>query len=117
MRLPEYDFETCFARWYHLGVSHLYKTRWHDIVGLMDAENYHSANDYDHYLRFAMHGAVFKHVPRILYSVRHHGDDRKTGQHTSERYANLIAESKSCAYRARQWLAQTKAFENPDIPK
>ena len=63
MRLPDYDFEACFARWYHLGVSKLYRTEWHQKVGLMD-EKYHGANDYDHYLRFAMAGATFRHVPR-----------------------------------------------------
>jgi hypothetical protein len=103
MRLPDYNFETCFATWYHLGVSRLYKTEWHDKVGLMDG-TYRCANDYDHYLRFAMAGATFYHLPKILYSVRYHGRDRKTGQHTPLRYANLIEESKICARRARAWL-------------
>lgn len=106
MRLPDYSFEACFARWYHIGVSHLYRTEWHHKVGLMD-EAYQSANDYDHYLRFAMAGAKFYHVPKVLYSVRYHGDGRKTGQHTKDRYANLIEESKSCARRAREWLVNT----------
>lgn len=104
MRLPDYDFKTCLANWYHLGVSHLYKTELHNTVGLMDEENYKSANDYDHYLRFAMAGAKFYHLPKVLYSIRYHGDDRKTGQHTSENYNNLIEESKLCAHRARQWM-------------
>lgn len=103
MRLPDFEFEACFARWYHLGVSKLYRTEWHDRVGLMD-EAYQGANDYDHYLRFAMAGATFRHVPRVLYSIRYHGDDRKTGQHTNERYQRLIEESKICAQRAREWL-------------
>jgi len=107
MRLPDYSFEVCFARWYHLGVSHLYKTEWHEKVGLMD-EGYQGANDYDHYLRFAMAGCGFYHVPKILYSVRHHGDNRMTGQHTRDRYTNLIEESKRCAQRARDWLAGGK---------
>jgi len=105
MRMPDYSFESCFARWYHLGVSHLYRTEWHWKVGLMD-EAYSSANDYDHYLRFAVAGARFYHLPKVLYSVRYHGDGRKTGQHTDHRYANLIEESKRCARRARKWLAQ-----------
>ena len=105
MRLPDYSFKICFARWYHLGVSHLYRTKWHGIVGLMDEEGYKSANDYDHYLRFAMKGARFYHLSQILYSVRHHGEDRKTGQHASIRYQNLIEESKRCAFRARSWLS------------
>jgi glycosyltransferase involved in cell wall biosynthesis len=103
MRMPDYNFEKCFAKWYHLGVSHLYRTEWHEIVGLMD-ESYLSANDYDHYLRFAMAGAKFYHLPKILYSIRYHGENRKTGQHTDAMYANLLEESKRCAWRARRLL-------------
>jgi len=103
MRLPDYDFEACFARWYHLGVSKLYRTDLHHKVGLMD-EAYQGANDYDHYLRFAMAGATFRHLPRVLYSIRYHGDGRKTGQHTNECYSRLIDESKDCAQRAREWM-------------
>jgi len=105
MMMPDYDFERCFAKWYHIGVSHLYKTEWHEKVGFMD-ERYCSANDYDHYLRFAMAGARFYHLPKVLYSVRYHGDSRRTGQHTDHRYANLIEESKRCARKARAWLAE-----------
>lgn len=104
MRLPDYDPQICLAQWYHLGVCRLYRREWHDKVGLMD-ESYQSANDYDHYLRFAMAGCRFYHLPRILYSIRWHGENRKTGQHTTTRYANLIDESKRCAMRARHWLA------------
>ena len=104
MRLPDYDFKTCFSEWYHLGVSKLYRTTIHETVGFMDEENYRSANDYDMYLRFAMEGVKFYHLPKVLYSIRYHGDNRKTGQHTKENYNNLIEESKKCAWRARQWL-------------
>lgn len=104
MKLPDYDFKSCFAEWYHLGVSKLYKSELHKTVGLMDEENYKSANDYDQYLRFAIAGAKFLHVPEVLYSIRFHGENRKTGQHTSENYKRLISESKSCALRAREWL-------------
>lgn len=113
MRLPDYDFKRCLADWFHLGVSKLYRTELHDRVGLMDEVNYKSANDYDHYLRFAMAGARFYHLNRILYSIRHHGDDRKTGQHTDERYANLIEESRRCAFRARAFLDQGRVSEGP----
>jgi len=105
MKAPDYSFEACLARWYHLGVSHLYRTELHCRVGLMD-ERYQAANDYDHYLRFAMAGARFYHLPKVLYSVRHHGMDRQTGQHTPSRYANLLEESKICARRARGWLEE-----------
>jgi len=103
IRLPDYSFKSCFAEWYHLGVSHLYRSEWHSKVGLMD-ENYQSANDYDHYLRFAMAGAEFHHLPKVLYSIRYHGNDRQTGQHTPVRYEKLLAECKMCAWRARDWL-------------
>jgi len=103
MRMPDYSFEACFADWFHLGVSKLYRTEMHARAGLMD-EAYASANDYDHYLRFAMAGCRFFHLPRILYSIRWHGPERKTGQHVSERYENLLEESRRCAYRARKWM-------------
>ncbi len=108
MRLPDYDFKICFADWYHLGVSHLYKTELHHTVGFMDDENYKSANDYDHYLRFAMAGAKFIHLPKVLYSIRYHGEDRKTGQHTNNNYLNLLEESKLCAIRARRWMSEQR---------
>lgn len=101
--LPDFDFDQCLAHWYHLGVSHLYKSELHKKFGLMNPR-YQSANDYDHYLRFALGGAVFKHIPRVLYSIRHHGENRQTGQHTAERYRRLLEESKECAQRAREWL-------------
>ncbi|BBO73741.1 hypothetical protein DSCW_11580 [Desulfosarcina widdelii] len=105
MRLPDYDFKTCLADWFHLGVSKLYRTGLHKSVGLMD-EAYTAANDYDHYLRFAMAGCRFYHLPKILYSVRWHGPDRKTGQHAPARYEKLLAESRCCAQRARDYLNQ-----------
>ncbi|MCB2214750.1 glycosyltransferase [Desulfofustis glycolicus] len=111
MRMPDYSFEECFAQWFQLGVSKLYKTEWHRKVGLMD-ESYWSANDYDHYLRFAVAGCRFYHLPRILYSVRWHGPDRKIGQHTQSRYAILMEESKKCSNRARQWLMTKNALSN-----
>ncbi|MCK5193192.1 MAG: hypothetical protein KAQ71_05245, partial [Desulfobulbaceae bacterium] len=103
MRPRDYDFKKCFADWFHLGVSKLYRTDMHDKVGLMD-ESYTAANDYDHYLRFAMVGCRFYHLPRILYSIRWHGPERKKGQHTPSRYEVLLEESKMCAWRAREWL-------------
>lgn len=108
MTFGEFDFRTCLAEWYHLGVCRLYRRRLHESVGLMD-EAYTSANDYDHYLRFAMAGARFVHVPRVLYGVRRHGPVRPTGQHTPARYANLLAESCRLAERARQFLRDTAA--------
>lgn len=104
MRMPDYSFDECFARWFHLGVSKLYRTEMHDKIGLMD-EKYASANDYDHYLRFAMAGCRFFHLSRILYSIRWHGPERKIGQHTPTRYSILLEESRRCANRARHWAS------------
>lgn len=103
MRLPDYDFKRCFADWFHLGVSKLYRTVLHEKVGFMD-EAYTGANDYDHYLRFAMDGCRFYHLPKVLYSVRYHGPTRRTGQHTGSRYQVLLDESRKCAQRARNFL-------------
>jgi len=106
MRLPDYDFKKCLADWFHLGVSKLYRTELHDKIGLMD-EAYTAANDYDHYLRFAMAGCQFHHLPRVLYSIRWHGPERKTGQHTTSRYKILMDESIKCAGRARMFLCES----------
>jgi len=100
MQFPDYDFKACLADWFHLGVSKLYRTELHETVGLMD-EAYTAANDYDQYLRFAMSGCRFYHLPRVLYSVRWHGPNRPTGQHTPSRYDVLMEESIQCAKRAR----------------
>jgi glycosyltransferase involved in cell wall biosynthesis len=103
MLMPDYNLKTCLADWFHLGVSKLYRAELHEKVGLMD-EKYTAANDYDHYLRFAMAGCRFFHLQRILYSIRWHGPKRKTGQHTSARYTILMEESKICAFRARKFI-------------
>lgn len=107
MRLPEYTFKRCLADWFHLGVSKLYRTDLHKRVGLMD-EAYTAANDYDQYLRFAEAGCQFFHLNKILYSIRWHGPDRKTGQHTKSRYDVLLEESVKCAMRARAYLEEVK---------
>ncbi|EHJ46217.1 glycosyl transferase family 2 [Solidesulfovibrio carbinoliphilus subsp. oakridgensis] len=112
MTFPDFDFKACLADWFHLGVCKLYRTRLHRTVGLMD-EAYQSANDYDHYLRFAMAGAKFVHVPRVLYGVRRHGPNRPTGQHAPARYERLLEESRQCARRARDFLQSRKPTGNP----
>ena len=110
LRKPEYSFEACFAQWFHIGVARLYRSELHHRFGLFDLA-YQSANDYDMYLRFAMGGARFVHVPKVLYSVRHHGANPTSGQHTPERKKRLYDESVECAQRARTWLAGAKAVE------
>lgn len=102
IRKPDYSFEACFAEWFHLGVARLYRRAWHEKVGLFDVA-YRTANDYDMYLRMAMAGCTFHHVPEVLYSVRWHGERRRTGQHTETADRRLIGESIRCAERARAW--------------
>ncbi|MBG0791112.1 MAG: glycosyltransferase [Desulfovibrionaceae bacterium] len=72
VRKPDYDFDKCFAQWFHLGVSTLHRREMHNRVGIMD-EGWQQANDYEWYLRMAGAGARFTHVPEVLYSVRFHG--------------------------------------------
>ena len=64
--------------------------------------------DYDLFLRFAMAGAKIAHVPEVLYSVRWHGPERKTGNHTTDREPRIFTESKDIARRARKWLQESE---------
>ncbi len=93
VRKPAYDFEQCFAAWFHIGVSTLHRTALHATVGIMD-EAWKQANDYEWYLRMARAGAKFVHVPKVLYSVRFHG-------HGSA----LDEESRELALQAREMAA------------
>lgn len=102
--LPDYDYERSLCDWYLLGVSKLYRREWHARVGTFDPM-VRVANDYDLYLRFAMAGAKFVHVPRVLYSVRYHGPDRKVGQHSPDSERQMFEESIEIAMRARRFLA------------
>ncbi len=104
---PEYDFKKCLADWFHLGVSRLYRRSLHDRVGFYNPL-YRNANDYDMFLRFAMDGAIFVHIPEVLYCTRKH-DPNNPDEPASWRnngYLNLMAESKKCALRAREYLKQ-----------
>lgn len=106
LRKPDYSFKGCFADWFHLGVSRLYRTDLHRRVGLYDT-NYRNANDYDMFLRFAMAGATFRHIPQVLYCTRVH-DREGRNEPASWRdngYRNLMRESIICARRARAFAA------------
>ena len=76
VRKPDYGFEECLANWFHLGVARLYRAELHQTIGLID-ESYQVANDYKFFLDAARAGATFKHVSKILYSVRFHGAETK----------------------------------------
>ena len=107
---PDYSFETCFADWYHLGVSKLYKTTLHQVSGFYDP-TYKNANDYDMYLRFALDGCRFVHIPEVLYYLRIHDpdDQKEPASWRKNGYRNLIRESVLCARRARAALRSHQA--------
>jgi glycosyltransferase involved in cell wall biosynthesis len=100
-KLPDYDFETCFCRWYLCGVATLYRRELHERLGYYDETC--KADDHELHLRFAMNGARFAHVPKTLYSVRSH-QGREVGLHAPERFDALLEASKALTLKARQWL-------------
>ena len=105
-RLPDYDFEACFCDWYLCGVSKLYRRSLHERFGFYD--NAFTANDHECYLRFALGGARFRHVDKVLYSVRSH-DQRGRDVHSGESWNKLLAESSALVEKARKALASGEA--------
>ncbi|MBI4804304.1 MAG: glycosyltransferase [Desulfovibrio sp.] len=101
--LPDYDFTTCFADWYLCGVSKLYRRSLLDRFGPMNVD--YLANDHEQFLRFALGGVRFLHVPRVLYSVRSH-EQRNVGVHSPSNWSKLLEESKSLVRVARKALAE-----------
>ncbi|MFZ5812506.1 MAG: glycosyltransferase [Thermodesulfobacteriota bacterium] len=101
-RLPDYSFERSFCDWYLCGVATLYRRSLHERFGYYDETS--AADDHECYLRFAMNGARFLHVPKTLYSVRSH-DRRQVGLHEAGRFTMLLEESKRLTLKARRWLA------------
>ncbi len=101
-KVPDYSFEACFKDWYLCGVSKLYRRALHDELGWYN--NDFLGNDHEMYLRFALAGVRFKHVPKTLYSVRTH-DGREENVHSSSNWAKLLNESKELVKKARAALA------------
>jgi len=99
--LPDYDFKACFCDWYLCGVATLYKRSLHEQFGYYDEDA--MADDHECYLRFAMGGARFMHVPKTLYSVRSH-DNRQVGLHSQGRFNTLLDYSKDLVLKARAWM-------------
>lgn len=106
---PSYTFEACFCDWFHLGVNRLYKRELHARCGYYD-ESIRNANDYDMFLRFAMEGATFRHIPEVLYYTRKHynEDGVEPASWANGGYSNLMLESIECAKMARKYLEQMK---------
>ncbi len=89
MTFPEFDFKASLPTGITGRVQALPRPA-HETVGLMD-EAFSSANDYDHYLRFAMPGRNSSCAARAL-RVRRHGR-RGHGPSTRRRATQSSAES------------------------
>ena len=99
--LPDYSFERCFQDWYLCGVAKLYRRLLHDKWGYYDERLL--AHDHELFLRFAMNGARFHHLRRVLMAVRDHGSEREIHIHSPENWNRLIEESKELVNIARQF--------------
>jgi glycosyltransferase involved in cell wall biosynthesis len=99
-KLPDYSFESCFLDWFLLGVSKLYRLDLHRRFGYFN-ESF-VAGDHECYLRFAMNGAAFRRVPRVLYSVRSH-EGRNTDAHGPDNWARLLDDSRNLVRQARDF--------------
>ena len=100
--LPDYSFRRCFADWYLCGDAKLYRRELHDRFGYYDESLL--AHDHDLFLRFAMGGARFVHVPRALFAKRDHAGGREVDIHAPENWRRLIGESKRLVLAARERL-------------
>lgn len=107
--LPAYNFPRSFGNWYLCGVSKLYRRSLLDRFGPMNVD--FLANDHEQYLRFALGGVRFLHLPTVLYSVRSHAK-RNVGVHSSTTWQKLMEESKSLVRQARTAMAQGRVSSN-----
>ena len=98
--LPDYSFENTFCHWYLCGICKLYKRLLHDQWGYYREDLL--AHDHELYLRFAMQGAKYYHVNKVLAGVRHHGPDRQVDNHSSAQWQRLMEESKKLVIQARE---------------
>ncbi len=103
--LPEYSFERCFADWYLCGVAKLYRRELHEKFGWYDEGLL--AHDHELFQRFAMKGAVFRHIPKVLMSLRDHDRSREVDLHAPESWKKLLEESKRLVGEARAFLASS----------
>ena len=97
--LPDYTFEDAFCRWYFCGVCKLYKKALHERCGYYDPD--WVAQDHEMYLRFAMAGAHFIHVAKVLANVRIHAGERKVDNHSRENESRQHGDSMELVRRAR----------------
>ncbi|MCB0329639.1 MAG: glycosyltransferase [Bdellovibrionales bacterium] len=100
---PDFCPQRCLADWYLCGNSKLWRRSLHEKIGYFSTQ-YPMTQDYELFARFFMEGAKFIHVPEVLYSVRFHDHQRKTGNHTADREPKIFSESKDIAKRVREFL-------------
>jgi hypothetical protein len=100
--LPEYTFENAFCHWYLCGVCKLYRRDLHDRFGYYDEKI--KPQDHEMFLRFAMNGARFAHLPKVLANVRIHDGEREVHNHSPANWNRLYEESADLVRKARRWL-------------
>ena len=100
--LPDYTFENAFCHWYLCGVCKLYRRELHDLIGYYDEEI--KPQDHEMFLRFAINGARFVHVPKVLANVRIHNEEREVINHSPANWSRLYEESAVLVQKARRWL-------------
>lgn len=105
--LPEYSFRRSFADWYLCGDAKLYRRDLHERFGYYDESLL--AHDHDLFLRFALGGARFAHVPKALFAKRDHAGSREIDIHAPGNWRRLIGESKKLTMAAREALSRRDA--------
>ncbi len=100
--LPDYSLTDCFCHWYLCGICKLYRRKLHDLWGYYREDLL--AHDHELYLRFAMNGARFRHVNKVLAGVRYHGPERARDNHAPRQWQRLLAESKHLVVQARSFM-------------
>ena len=101
--LPDYTFENAFCHWYLCGICKLYKRELHEKHGWYREDV--NPQDHEMFLRFAMAGARFVHVPRVLANVRIHGPERQVANHDAREWSRLFVQSKELVALARRHAA------------
>ncbi len=101
--LPDYAFDRCFADWYLCGVAKLYRRELHARFGPYDEALL--AHDHALFQRFALGGAVFVHVPRVLMTLLAHEGDRERDIHSVDNWNRLLRESRALVLAARRAVA------------
>lgn len=111
--LPEYTFVNAFCHWYLCGVCKLYRTALHEKVGYYREDI--RPQDHEMFLRFAMNGAKFVHLPKVLANVRIHDEAREVHNHTTENWDQLYKESAELVEKARGFLKKNAALRTKEV--